>query len=340
MLNYTSMQDTAFESAITSIWGVEFVDITASELTLRVAIGGDGPLVILVHGFPESWYSWRHQIKPLTDAGYRVAIPDVRGYGGSDKPQSIAAYSIEALSRDMADIASALSPAEPAVIIGHDWGAPIAWNSAILFKKQFRAVGGLSVPYLPPGDTNAIDLFRKIYTDKGLFYYMVYFQQPDIAEAELEADPARSIRLFYTALAADAKPNAWQENKPVSTTLFDGVPDPDMPRSWLTEEDVFYYARQFTRSGFRGPLNRYRNFETDNQFLLKTGKRSITQPSLFIHGDKDMVNRMYPAGPVKAMQPFVSAQHQSKTLQDCGHWTQQEQPEAVSQLILDWLETV
>lgn len=340
MVDHPTTEATAREHATATQWNVRFDTITANHIRLRVARAGSGPLVILVHGFPESWYSWRHQIKPLLEAGYQVAIPDVRGYGSSDTPQPVKAYSIKSLTADMAAIATALSPADKAVIIGHDWGAPIAWNSALLFANQFCAVGGLSVPYLPPANTNAIDLFRKMYTDKGLFHYMVYFQEQGTAEAELQENPARTIRLFYTALAADAKDNAWPQTKPATAKLFDAIPEPVMPRPWLSEQDVQYYASQFQHSGFRGPLNRYRNFQRDNEFLKQRDTAAIRQPSLFIHGDKDMVNQMYPKGPVAAMEPYVSARHQAVTLENCGHWTQQEKPVAVNEILLSWLADV
>lgn len=321
-------------------WGVSFRHITTPDARLRVAIAGSGPLIIMVHGFPECWYSWRHQIKPLVNAGYQVALPDVRGYGGSDSPAAVEDYSMQALTTDMAAIASSISPNNKAVIVGHDWGAPVAWNSALLYEDIFLAVAGLSVPHVPPADINAIDLFRRLFTDKGLFHYMVYFQEPGIAEAELEADVARSIRLFYTVLAADAGPKAWPTNKAADQQLFDGIAEPQLPRPWLSYDDIAYYTSQFERSGFSGPLNRYRNFQRDSVFLQSMGKTTIQQPSLYVHGDKDMVNHMYPDGPVAAITPYVSDNHQSITLPNCGHWTQQEQPDKVNHLLIDWLDRV
>lgn len=321
-------------------WGVSFHNITTSDVRLRVAVAGSGPLIIMVHGFPECWYSWRHQIQPLVNSGYQVALPDVRGYGGSDSPDAVADYSMAALTSDMAAIAKSVSPDKKAVIVGHDWGAPIAWNCALLFEDIFHAVAGLSVPHVPPADINAIDLFRRLFTDKDLFHYMVYFQEPGIAEAELEADIARSIRLFYTALAADAEPKAWPSAKAADQLLFDGIPEPQLPRPWLSHYDIAYYTMQFVRSGFSGPLNRYRNFQRDSKFLKNINRSTIRQPSLFVHGDKDMVNHMYPDGPISAITPYVSDHHQSETLANCGHWTQQEQPDKVNHLIISWLDRI
>ena len=150
----------------------QFQQVATNGIHLRVALSGpeDGPLVVLVHGFPESWYSWRHQLKALGEAGYRVAAPDVRGYGGSDKPHEVEAYDMQNMAADMAGLAAALSPDSPAVVIGHDWGAPIAWNSALLHPDRFRAVAGLSVPHMPQGEYSFIDIVDMLYTKQGHFF--------------------------------------------------------------------------------------------------------------------------------------------------------------------------
>ena len=332
------------EVSVANRFGITFDRYQINDIGYRVALANssvtDSPLVILVHGFPECWYSWRHQIAPLVQAGYRIAIPDVRGYGGSDCPTSVTAYDMQTLTNDMAALAKRLSPEHPSIIIGHDWGAPIAWNSALLHANQFRAVAGLSVPHVPPGEALATDLFKKIFTDRGLFYYMLYFQQEGIAEAELEADPERSIRLFYTAIAGDAAEGAWPLSKPVQSKLFDGVPEPDMPRPWLTTEDVRYYAKQFANSGFHGPLNRYRNFERDSNYLRATQKTVISQPTLFVTGERDMVAQLYPNGPIAAMTPYAADLRNTAVIADCGHWTQQERPTEVNDILLRWLRTL
>lgn len=319
-------------------YGAQLQQINTGQVNLRVAVAGAGPLVVLVHGFPESWYSWRHQIQPLVRAGYQVAAPDVRGYGGSDRPQRIEDYDMQNLTADMTALARALSPDQSAVIVGHDWGAPIAWNSALAAPEVFRAVAGLSVPHMPPGDVVGIDLFRKVFTDRGVFYYMVYFQDEGVAEAELEADPQRSIRLFFTAIAADAKPAAWPLQKPSDQRLFDGVLEPDMPRPWFSHEDLQYYAEQFEKSGFRGPLNRYRNFHRDAEWLKSLQRTTIEQPALYLIGDRDMVAHMYQGGPIDAMKPHMAQLRTAQVLKDCGHWTQQESPDQVNRYLLEWLD--
>ncbi len=319
-------------------FGASLERIELGDVSLRVAIAGDGPLVMLVHGFPESWYSWRHQIQPLVQAGFRVAAPDVRGYGGSDRPHPVEAYDIQSLTSDMFNLARFLSPDKPAVIVGHDWGGPIAWNSALIHPQQFRAVAGLSVPHVPPGDVVGIDVFRKVFTDNDLFFYMIYFQDEGVAEAELEADPIRSIRLFFSAIAGDAKEGAWPLKKPHGQKLYDGVLEPDMPRPWFNHDDLQYYAAQFAHSGFRGPLNRYRNFHRDARWLKSQQLTTIEQPSLYLIGDRDLVAPMYQGGPIKAMQPYVSDLRGAHVLEACGHWTQQEKPDEVNRYLLAWLE--
>lgn len=318
----------------------DFRIIEANGLKHRVALSGPdfGPLVLLVHGFPESWYSWRHQMRALGEAGYRVAAPDVRGYGGTDKPSEIAAYAIEPLAADVAAIAGALSPEAPAVIAGHDWGAPIAWTSALAHPDRFRAVCGMSVPHIPPGGKPGIDVFKEVFTDQGRFFYIVYFQDEGVAEAELEAEPGATIRKFYYAISGDAPDGTWPLDKKHGERMLTGLPEPEMPLPWLSVEDVDYYAGQFAVSGYRGPLNRYRNSRNDHAYLTSLPSQTIHQPSLFIGGTKDPVLSFYPGDPIEAMRPYLADLRSVHLLEGCGHWTQQERPEQVSALMLDWLK--
>ena len=312
--------------------------IETNGIRLRVALAGDGPLVILVHGFPESWYSWRHQIEALSIAGYRVAAPDVRGYGESDRPHAVEAYDMESLTGDIAGLVDALSPNDPAVVVGHDWGAPIAWNTARLHAGKFRAVAGLSVPYIPPGDVVFIDAARALFTDRGLFFYQIYFQDEGPPEAELEADPAEAIRKFYYAISGDAPAGTWPIDKKHGDTLLHRLPEPDMPLPWLSEEDVAYYDAQFRKSGFRGPLNRYRNWHRDHAYLsAHPSSPIIAQPSLYIGGTEDLVLKMFPGDMIAAMKESLADLRGAELLDGCGHWTQQERPVEVSDRLLSWL---
>lgn len=316
----------------------EFLQVETNGIQLRVAVEGEGPLVLFVHGFPESWYSWRRQLTAVAEAGFRGAAVDVRGYGGSDKPHDIEAYAMEEMIADFAGVSQALSPGEKSVIVGHDWGAPMAWNSALFRPDVFRAVAGLSVPHTPPGPAPQIDLYDKFFTQKGLFFYQVYFQEEGVAEAELEADPARSIRLFYYNISGDLPEGEKPFLKKHGDVLLTNMNEPPMPLDWLSEADVAYYAAEFSRSGFRGPLNRYRNSRRDFAFLTGKDDHTIRQPSLFIGGDRDPVLSFYAGDAVERMSAVLSDLRGAHILPGCGHWTQQERAEDVNRLLVEWLK--
>ena len=180
--------------------------IETGELTLRCAIQGAGPLVILVHGFPESWYSWRHQLGPIAEAGFTACAIDVRGYGGSDKPPEVADYAMAHIVADLVGLADALQPGEPVILVGHDWGAPIVWNSALTNPDRFRAVAGLSVPFAGVPERPFTEVFRKHFTAQGKFFYQEYFQEPGIAEAEAEANPRDFIERMMYSISGDVPP--------------------------------------------------------------------------------------------------------------------------------------
>ncbi|MEH3045981.1 alpha/beta fold hydrolase [Sphingomonas adhaesiva] len=315
----------------------EFRMIDTGQLRLRVAVEGEGPLVVLVHGFPESWYSWRHQLGPLAQAGYTAAAIDVRGYGGSDKPHAVEAYDLAAITADVAGVADALQPGVPAILLGHDWGAPIVWNSALSRPERFRAVAALSVPFTGVPQRPFTEVFRRAFTDKGKFFYQEWFQEPGRAEAEAEADVRRFLRAFYYAISGDAPPGTWPD-KPAGATLLEGMVDPPVFPAWLSDADLDYYVAEFEASGLRGPLNRYRNHERDFDWAQQFRDRRIEQPALFIGGTKDPATTLFGAlpDPVAAMRPHVP-KVEGHLLEGCGHWTQQERPEEVNRLLLDWL---
>lgn len=320
---------------------ITFQHIEANGITHRVATKGEGPLVLLVHGFPESWYSWRHQIEALTEAGFSVAAPDVRGYGGTEQPWAVEAYRIDQHAADMAGIAKALLPSAPAVIVGHDWGAPIAWNSALLHPDQFHAVAGLSVPYAPPGKISTLDLYHKLFTDKGLFFYQVYFQEDGVAEAELGIDPAKSLRRFYYSWSGDLPTTFVPPVKGLDADLLTGMPEPDMPLAWLSQRDLDYYTAQFEAAGFRGAINRYRNHREDHAYLNALPDLKVYQPSLYIAGNRDTVLEFFKEPPTLAsLHPNLPGLKECHMLDGCGHWTQQERPQQVNQILINWLKAL
>jgi len=316
----------------------EFRTVDTGELKLRCAIEGTGPLVVMVHGFPESWYSWRHQIGPIAAAGFTACAIDVRGYGGSDKPHPVAAYAMEHMVSDVAGLIEALSPGEPAVIIGHDWGAPIVWNTALIRPDRVRAVAGLSVPYTGVPARSFRELFEEAFTARGRFFYQQYFQAEGVAEAELEADVRNSLRRFYYAISGDAPDGTWPNDKPVHATLLDRLPDPDPFPAWLTPADLDYFTGEFEASGFRGPLNRYRNHDADFIYLQAFSGRRIRQPALFIGGERDLVLSMFGRREfLPAMRDQIPDLRGADVLPGCGHWTQQERPVEVNERLLAWL---
>lgn len=315
----------------------EMRTIDTGEVAMRCAVEGEGPLVIMVHGFPESWYSWRHQIGPVADAGFTACAVDVRGYGGSDKPQPVEAYAMERIVGDLIGLRKALSPDAPAVLVGHDWGAPIVWNSALTHPEHFRAVAGMSVPFSGVPQRPFTEVFREHFTSQGRFFYQEYFQEPGVAEAEAEADPRDFVQRMMYSISGDVPPGDYWD-KPLGATFLEGLPDPE-PVAWLTEDDLDFYEAEFTASGFRGPLNRYRNHEADYEWLQNWAGKRIEQPALFIGGTRDPATFLFGAieDPVALVKMFAP-RAEGHILDGVGHWTQQERPDEVNAVLIDWLK--
>jgi pimeloyl-ACP methyl ester carboxylesterase len=313
-----------------------FVDLP--DIRLRAAVEGDGPLVLFVHGFPESWFSWRHQLHPVAEAGFTACAIDVRGYGGSGRPHPVASYSMEHMIADVAGVIENMSADKRAILVGHDWGAPIVWNTALTRPDRVRAVCGLSVPYLGIAKRSFREIFDEIFTARGRFFYQAYFQNEGVAEAEADANPRDFLRRFFFAISGDAPEGAWPTNKTVNDKLLDGLVDPDPFPAWLTPKDLDYYVGEFERSGFRGPINRYRNHDRDFEFLKQFEGRRIGQPALFISGTRDPAFNMLGRGdPIAVMQKEVPQLQGAYVLEGCGHWTQQERPREVTERLLPWL---
>ncbi|MGW2088119.1 alpha/beta fold hydrolase [Streptomyces sp. NPDC001880] len=306
---------------------------------LHLVEQGSGPLVLLVHGFPESWYSWRRQLPALAAAGYRTVALDVRGYGRSSKPAATDAYRMLALVEDNIALVHALGE-QTAVIIGHDWGSNIAATSALLHPEVFRAVGLLSVPYAPPGGPRPTDVFAQMGGDEE--FYVSYFQEPGRAEAEIEPDVRGWLAGFYAALSADTMPTR-AESDPhfVNRTggrLRDRFPGGRLP-SWLTEGDLDVYAEEFERTGMTGALNRYRNMDRDWKDLAPYSGAPIKQPALFIGGGLD-ASTTWMADAINAYPATLPGLASSHILDGCGHWLQQERPDEVNHLLTAWLDSL
>lgn len=303
-------------------------------IRMRVAEQGSGPLVLFCHGWPESWYSWRHQIEAVAAAGFRVAAPDMRGYGGTDAPQAIDQYTILHLVGDMVELVHALGERQ-AVVVGHDWGAPVAWHCALLRPDVFRAVAGMSVPYAPPGRVDLITALEK----QGITtFYMQYFQPPGVAEAELERDVRDSLRRVYYSASGDGPEGKGFSMLRPGKGLLDNTAEPDTLPAWLSEQDLAYYTGEFQRAGFRGGLNWYRNLRRNWELTTPWRGCPIRQPSLFIAGERDGVLR-FPASKaqIEAYGQTLPGLRGCHILPGAGHWIQRERATEVNTLLLDFL---
>jgi pimeloyl-ACP methyl ester carboxylesterase len=288
--------------------------IAANGIELSVLDEGAGPPVVLCHGFPELAFSWRHQIPALLDAGYRVLAPDMRGFGRSSAPAEVEAYDVVKLCDDMCGLLDAAGEGS-ATFVGHDWGANVTWQLALLHPERVRAVAGLSVPFVPRAPAAPIPIMRR---HLGEDFYIVWFQQPGVADAALARDVRRTLTTSrqWTAQWADEDGSA------------------PTPPSWLTEEELAVYVEAFARTGFSGGLNWYRNIDRNWELTAGVGARRVEQPALFLTGERDPVRRFMPA---EAMRGWVTDLRAEIVVPGAGHWVQQQEPEAVNAALLDFL---
>lgn len=300
--------------------------VNGIELSVRISGPEQGRPVWLLHGFPECWHSWRHQVPALVAAGYRVFVPELRGYGRSSAPQAVEAYDLLTLCADIQQAMDLLGHRQ-VCIVGHDWGAPLAWHLALLEPQRVVALVTLSVPFAGRPKRPASEIMAEVHREH--FNYILYFQQPGVAEAELDADIDASLRLFMGNVAA------LLQLKPADARLFDGVAVPAGLPDWCSEDDFQAYRETFAERGFRGALNWYHNFERNWQRSEFLKEAQVLQPTLFLLGDRDPVG-VLEAHTLKRM-PAVVAQLEQHTLRDCGHWIQNEQAPEVNRLLLDFL---
>ncbi|MGF1429551.1 alpha/beta fold hydrolase [Kitasatospora sp. LaBMicrA B282] len=316
---------------------VEHRQVEVNGVRLHVAEQGEGPLVLLLHGFPESWYAWRHQFAPLAAAGYRVVAPDQRGYARSERPERLDAYTLPQLVGDVIGLVRALGE-EQAVVVGHDWGAPVAWLSAAVRPDVVRAVAGLSVPPSLPGGLAPTAVSRKHYGDS---FYQLYFQQPGVADAELARDLPTTFRHVFYGASGDnpLQPQPWLV--PAGASLLASQPAPAVLPDWLTEADIAAFAADYATHGehaFTGPLNYYRNVDRNWELLTAFQGLGITVPALYVRGDRDLVTALKGVDQRIADLPTLAPKlFRSVLLPGCGHWTQQERPAEVNAELLDFL---
>ena len=318
---------------VTSEHGITHRHVQAGSLDMHIAEAGHGPLVLLLHGFPESWYSWRHQLTALAEAGYHAVAPDQRGYcetgppGGPGRSASVDEYTMLHLTGDVIALMDALD-ADQAVVAGHDWGAPVAWHTALFRPDRIRGVIGLSVPYRPRGSTAPIAAMRSLLGDG---FYMVYFQQPGVADAELSRDPATTFRKVLCSLSGEAP---GMRLIPAGGGFLDAAAEPQALPAWLSQQDIDAYVAQYARSGFTGPLNWYRNLDRNWELTGAWQHAPVLVPALFIAGDRDPVLSFIAPD---ALSEFVPRLTRQVLLPGCGHWTQQERPAEVNAAMITFI---
>jgi pimeloyl-ACP methyl ester carboxylesterase len=305
--------------------------IEANGISIHFAEAGDGPLVLLIHGIPELWYSWRFQLGGLADAGYHVVAADLRGCGRTAAPAGVESYSMLNLVSDVIGLLDALGE-ETAVLVGHDWGAHVAYHCAELYPSRVSALVALSVPYASRGPEPPSVLIERF--SRGAFSMVRYFQEPGRAEAEMEADPHRTLRLLLYGLSGDAPAGLVEHlyvGKAPGARLLDDIPEPTLPLSWLNDADVDYYATEFGRTGLIGALNRYRNLDRDWEELAVSDGAIIEQPTLFVGGSRDGAVLF---GALEQMRTGLPNLRHVEILPGCGHWVQQEKPGEVNEMII------
>jgi pimeloyl-ACP methyl ester carboxylesterase len=309
------------------------------DVTLRVEVTGAGPVVLCVPGWPELAWSWRHQVAYLAARGYRVAALDVRGYGGSSCPPEVERYTLRELAGDVAAVAAALDDG-PVVLAGHDWGAPIVWNTALRHPDRVRAVAGLSVPYTPALGVSLFDVFDQLYADR--FFYMLYFREPGVAEAAFAADLRDALKRSFFGLSGDAPPGSWLPDAPRDASFLALLPDPPPgPLGFLTDAELDALVASFERTGMTGAFNRYRALALDATDSADLVGATVDQPSCFIGGAGDPVRAFLPGVDGYADPGAACTDFRGSTIVDgAGHWVHQEAPREVNAALDAFLGTL
>jgi pimeloyl-ACP methyl ester carboxylesterase len=304
------------------------------ELHVYEAGPADGPLVLLAHGFPELGYSWRHQMPALAAEGFRVVAPDQRGYGRSSRPDGVGEYDIVHLTDDLLGVLDDVG-AEQAVFVGHDWGALVAWQMSLLHPDRVSGVVGMSVPFLPRGPIPPVQQMRQLFADN--FFYIVYFQAPGVADADLGADPADTMRRMLCGLRIGTDGDISQAFAADDRGFVARLPEAEGLPGWLTEAELEHYIEEFTRTGFTGGLNWYRNLDRNWSLTEHLDGARVAVPSLFIGGTQDPVLVMSPPG---VMDGWVTDHRGTVLIDGAGHWVQQERPAEVNEALIRFAREV
>ena len=315
---------------------IQFSSIESNGLTLRLAEAGSGPLVLLIHGWPESWYSWRHQLSALAAQGYHAVAPDMRGYGDSSAPANSADYRIDTLAADVVGIVDHFSQ-QKATLVGHDWGSMVVWHAALFHPDRFNGVIGMSVPYGGRAKVAPLESFKAAMGDN--FFYILYHNEPGgVAEAEYDRNPRGILSRLYASPDTPRAPAVVTDPKRSAGGWIDRLGEPLERPGWLTEADLDYYVDEFTRSGFRGGVNYYRNFDTNWEITADLDP-VIQIPSAFISGAADVVIGGASEEALTTMMTPVMSDFRGVTLiPEMGHWVQQEAPTVTNEAIIEFLQ--
>jgi pimeloyl-ACP methyl ester carboxylesterase len=337
-LTYVSRQSKDLFPALTLCLGETVLTSTqrlveTNGVALRLTEAGDrgAPVVVLAHGFPELAYSWRHQIPVLADAGYHVLAPDQRGYGGSSAPDAIDAYNVVELSADIVGLLDDVG-AERAVLVGHDFGGVVAWTAPLLHPDRFAGIAGLSVPPVPRPKVPTTQAFRKIFGEN--FFYILYFQESGPADAELNRDPATTMRRLMGSLTTTDEAAALRMAQSGPDGFIDRIPEPDGLPDWISQAEFDHYVAEFTRTGFTAPLNWYRCFDRNWELTATTPAATIAAPALFIGGTADPTLAYTPRHRVREV---VSGDYREVMIDGAGHWIQQERPGEVNDVLINFM---
>ncbi len=304
------------------------------EIAVTEAGPSDGAPVILAHGFPELAWSWRHQIPVLADAGHHVLAPDQRGYGRSSRPDDVAAYDIAHLTDDLVALLDETGH-ERGVFVGHDWGSMVVWSLALRHPERVAGVVGMSVPFVPRGEHPPTATFRHLLGDA--FFYMLYFQEPGVADADLGADPERTMRGMLLGLSPGgrevADPTAMFAND--GRGFVDRLPVVEGVPEWITDDEVGHYVEEFRRTGFTGGINWYRNLDRNWELMEPFAGARVEAPATFIGGAQDPVLMMTPPS---IADGWLLDDRGTTIVDGAGHWVQQEKPAEVNAALLAFLE--
>ncbi|TPP10363.1 alpha/beta fold hydrolase [Rhizobium glycinendophyticum] len=318
--------------------------VNANGLAMHVEERGEGPLILLAHGFPETSHAWRHQLAALAAAGFHAVAPDMRGYGETESPSEINRYSTLDLVGDLVGLLDSLER-ENAILVGNDWGSTIAWQAALLRPDRFKGVVAIGVPMMDNPPVPPTTLFPE--TPDARFY-LLHFQEPGVAEAELERDIEATLRKILFAASRDAGPRQPGDDTPNPFSmvardcgLLGPLPMPARLPAWLSEADLARYVAAFARSGFRGGLNYYRNLDANWNYQRALAGLKVQVPALYMVGEQDVGLSIPGMQEVIASMPrLVPELRKSVTIADCGHWAPQEKPDEVTAAILDFARSI